>query len=89
MIGRLDVVMVPVDGGYTMDTASMAGVVKRLRSSVVLPMHWFSGASLDSFLADMDGAFQVVRAGTSSIEVALNDLPSLPTILVLDPAWLN
>ena len=89
MIGRLDVVMVPVDGGYTMDTASMAGVVKRLRSSVVLPMHWFSGASLDRFLVDMEGAFPVVRAGTSSLEVALTDLPSQPTILVLEPAWLN
>jgi L-ascorbate metabolism protein UlaG (beta-lactamase superfamily) len=89
MIGRLDVVMVPVDGGYTMDTASMADVVKRLRSSVVLPMHWFSGASLDGFLADMAGAFPVVRAGTGSLEVALGDLPSEPTILVLDPSWLN
>jgi L-ascorbate metabolism protein UlaG (beta-lactamase superfamily) len=81
--------MVPVDGGYTMDTGSMAQVVKRLRSSVVLPMHWFSGASLDRFLADMEGAFPVVRAGTSSLEVALTDLPSQPTILVLEPAWLN
>jgi L-ascorbate metabolism protein UlaG (beta-lactamase superfamily) len=89
MIGRLDVVMVPVDGGYTMSTANMADVVKRLRSSVVLPMHWFSGKSLDSFLAGMEGAFQVVRAGTSSLEVALSDLPSQPTILVLEPGWLN
>ncbi len=89
MIGRLDVVMVPVDGGYTMDTASMAEVIKRLRSSVVLPMHWFSGASLEMFLADMEGAFQVVRAGTSHLEVALTDLPSRPTILVLEPSWLN
>jgi hypothetical protein len=37
----------------------------------------------------MDGAFPVVRAGTSSLEVALTDLPSQPTILVLEPSWLN
>jgi hypothetical protein len=49
----------------------------------------FSGASLDRFLVDMEGAFPVVRAGTSSLEVALTDLPSQPTILVLEPAWLN
>jgi L-ascorbate metabolism protein UlaG (beta-lactamase superfamily) len=89
MIGRLDVVMVPVDGGYTMDTASMAGVVKRLRSSIVVPMHWFSGASLEAFLAEMDGAFPVVRAGTGSLEVALTDLPSEPTLLVLEPGPVN
>src|SRR5690606_33099862 len=52
-IGRLDVVMVPVDGGYTMRLQDMAGVVKRLRSSVVIPMHWFSRTSLDGFLAEM------------------------------------
>ena len=84
-IGRLDVVMVPVDGGYTMDTASMASVVRRLRSSVVIPMHWFSGASLEVFLADMAGAFDVVRPEQSSIELSLDSLPGRPTILVLQP----
>ena len=87
MIGRLDVVMVPVDGGYTMSTEAMAEVVQRLRSSVVMPMHWFSGASLETFLTDMAGAFEVVRPETDSIELALNDLPSRPTIMVLEPGW--
>ncbi len=85
MIGRLDVVMVPVDGGYTMSTSAMADVVKRLRSSIVVPMHWFSGASLEVFLTDMAGAFDVVRPETSSLEISLNDLPSRPTIMVLQP----
>ncbi|OYW49298.1 MAG: Zn-dependent hydrolase [Rhodobacterales bacterium 12-65-15] len=54
-IGRLDVLMVPVDGGYTLRLEDMAGVVRRLRSSVVIPMHWFSEASLQAFLAEMAG----------------------------------
>ena len=88
-IGRLDVVMVPVDGGYTMATSEMAGVVKRLRSSVVIPMHWFSGSSLQVFLTDMDGAFDVVDTGLSSIELSVRDLPRSPTILVLEPSTIN
>ncbi len=32
----------------------MMGVVQRLKSSVVIPMHWFSGASLQEFLAEME-----------------------------------
>lgn len=88
-IGRLDVVMVPVDGGYTMATSEMAEVVKRLRSSVVIPMHWFSGASLQVFLRDMDGAFAVVETGMSSIDLSLADLPRSPTILVLEPATID
>lgn len=88
-IGRLDVVMVPVDGDYTMRLSDMAGVVRRLRSSVVIPMHWFSGASLQAFLAEMAPEFTVVETGGAQIALSLHDLPSKPTIMVLDPAWLD
>ncbi|MEM6895898.1 MAG: MBL fold metallo-hydrolase, partial [Pseudomonadota bacterium] len=37
-LGRLDVVMVPVDGGFTIDTPSVTRMLQRLRSSLVLPM---------------------------------------------------
>lgn len=88
-IGRLDVVMVPVDGGVTMSVADMAQVVRRLRSSVVLPMHWFSGASLEVFLADMETEFDVVRLDQPDIELSRGNLPSRPTIMVLQPAFLE
>lgn len=88
-VGRLDVIMVPVDGGYTMATTEMAEVVKRFRSSVVLPMHWFSGASLAVFLDDMKGEFEVVEAGISELDLSLKDLPGRPTIMVLEPEFLN
>jgi L-ascorbate metabolism protein UlaG (beta-lactamase superfamily) len=88
-IGRLDVVMVPVDGGYTMGTQAMAEVVRRFRSSVVLPMHWFSGASLETLLDDMAGEFEVVRLDQPDLEMSLDRLPSRPTIIVLQPQWLD
>ena len=88
-IGRLDVVMVPVDGGYTVRLADMAGVVRRLRSSVVIPMHWFSEQSLQAFLSEMSAEFTVVETGGAQIALSLHDLPSGPTIMVLEPAWLD
>jgi L-ascorbate metabolism protein UlaG (beta-lactamase superfamily) len=88
-IGRLDVVMVPVDGGYTMRLTDMAGVVSRLRSSVVIPMHWFSQESLQAFLTEMSEDFSVVETGGAQIALSLDDLPSQPTIMVLEPAWLD
>lgn len=88
-IGRLDVVMVPVDGGMTMNVTDMAQVVRRLRSSVVLPMHWFSGASLEVFLADMAAEFDVVRLEQPDIVLSRDSLPSRPTIMVLQPAFLE
>jgi Beta-lactamase superfamily domain len=88
-IGRLDVVMVPVDGGYTMRLSDMAGVVRRLRSSVVIPMHWFSQDSLDRFLTEMSAEFTVVETGGAQIALSRDDLPSEPTIMVLEPAYLD
>ncbi|GGE02780.1 L-ascorbate metabolism protein UlaG, beta-lactamase superfamily [Gemmobacter megaterium] len=88
-IGRLDVVMVPVDGGYTMNVATMMKVISRLRSSVVLPMHWFSGRSLDIFLEGMKDEFDIVELDQNSIELGLHDLPRRPTIIVLAPELLR
>lgn len=87
-IGRLDVVMVPVDGGYTMSTEAMGEVVSRLRASVVIPMHWFSGASLQTFLAEMEGKFQIVETGGPDLMLSLQDLPGSPTIMVLEPEFI-
>ena len=88
-IGRLDVVMVPVDGGYTMAVDDMAGVVRDLRASVVIPMHWFSGASLEVFLSEMQAGFDVVRLDQPDIEFSRANLPAKPTIIVLEPAFLD
>lgn len=88
-IGRLDVVMAAVDGGMTVDIPTMIKIVERLRSSVVLPMHWFSGASLQRFLDGISGEFDVKRPGGSSYEVSLRTLPSRPTIVVLEPSYLD
>ena len=88
-LGRLDVVMAPVDGGYTMSLPEMISVVKRLRSSVVIPMHWFSGFSLDQFVAGMADEFAIDITGGSSIEVSLRTLPDRPTVVVLRSDWLR
>ena len=88
-LGRLDIVMAPVDGGYTLDLATMTRVLKRLRSSVVIPMHWFSFTALDDFLAGMSDQFAVVEVGGPALEMSLDRLPSQPTIMVLRPAYLT
>ncbi|MCV6586293.1 MAG: MBL fold metallo-hydrolase [Marinibacterium sp.] len=88
-LGRLDVLMVPVDGGYTMALADMMQVVERLRSSIVIPMHWFSQAGLERFVLGMRDRFDVAVIDGPSIEVSLRDLPDRPTIVVLRPDYLR
>ena len=81
-IGRLDVLMVPVDGGLTMGADSMSRVVKRLRSALILPMHRW-GPPIDQFLAMFGPDFDVAFAPGSSVSVSLRSLPRKPLIYIL------
>lgn len=85
LLGRMDVVMVPVDGGMTLDTPSMLRVMKRLKARVVLPMHWFGDGTLEYFLAGMRDEFAIEYPEGNSVTVSLADLPKRPTVFVLRP----
>ena len=87
-IGRLDVVMAPVDGGMTLPLNEMMTVLRRLKSSVVIPMHWFSGFALEAFLEGMSDSFAIERHEGSELVVSLRSLPDRPTIVVLRPRFL-
>lgn len=82
-IGRLDVVMVPVDGSYTLPTSNMVEVIKTLRARVVLPMHAFGDFSLQQFVASLSKDFATSADRPESITLSLNTLPSKPTVIVL------
>jgi len=81
-IGRLDVVMVPVDGGLTMGADSMSRVIKRLRSSLILPMHR-RGPPVNAFISMFGTGFDVNYAPDNSITVSLRTLPKKPLIYVM------
>lgn len=86
-IGRLDVVMVPVDGSWTLPFDKMAGVIKTLRSRVILPMHAFGDYSLSQFVANLSDSFAVRRDQQQSITLSVDSLPAKPTIIVLEPQF--
>ncbi|WP_429177121.1 MBL fold metallo-hydrolase [Ensifer sp. LBL] len=81
-IGRLDVLMVPVDGGLTMGAESMSRVVSRLRSSLILPMHR-RGPPIEAFLDMFGDDYDKRYADSASIKVSLRSLPSKPLIYIL------
>lgn len=89
-IGRLDVVMAAVDGGITLDTASMIRVMQRFKARVVLPMHWFGRGTLSRFVEGMRaGGFDVVETGGREIVLSLDRLPRNATVMVLEPGRLD
>lgn len=84
-IGRLDVVFVPIDGTYTMDQAAMMRIVERMRTSIAIPMHWFSQYTLARFVEQTsDDGLDVRVMGTDTIRLSLNSLPDRPTLMVLE-----
>ncbi len=86
-IGRLDVVMVPVDGSWTLPIDKMAGVIKQLRSRVILPMHAFGDYSLSQFVANLSSDFAIRREQQRSITLSTSNLPAKPTVMVLEPQF--
>src|SRR5438132_1233539 len=49
-LGTIDVVLVPVDGTYTLNQEEMIEVLRQIGPKIVVPMHIFSQASLEKFL---------------------------------------
>ena len=82
-IGRLDAVMVPVDGGMTLDLDGMVEVLDALKAPVIIPMHYFSVFTLNRFLDRMRDKFDVDMHETPSIVLSKSTLPSRPKVVVL------
>ncbi|KZD25287.1 MBL fold metallo-hydrolase [Tardiphaga robiniae] len=82
-IGRLDIVMVPIDGSYTMSLDGVSEITKRLRASVVLPMHRFM-TPLSDFMAMIGKQFEIDQRSAQTLTISLNALPKAPTVIILN-----
>ena len=83
-LGRVDVVMAPVDGGVTLDHAGMVEVLQALKAQLVIPMHYFSTFSLRNFLGVLsEKSFEVEMSDLPSVVVSKTTLPAKPKVLVL------
>jgi L-ascorbate metabolism protein UlaG (beta-lactamase superfamily) len=82
-IGRVDVVMVPVDGNLTLDLEGMIEVLHTLKAPLMIPMHYFSAYTLDRFLARVRQEWDVEIAPVPSMLVSKTSLPAKPKVLVL------
>ncbi len=74
-LGSIDVLLVPVDGTYTMAQEYMAQVIQQIRPSVIIPMHYFNESVLSRFLAVMKDSYEVVVADTPSVTFTRLNLP--------------
>jgi len=82
-IGRVDIVMVPVDGSFTMDVDGMVEVLQSLKAPLMIPMHYFSTFTLDRFLSRVRQDYAVEFSETPSFIISKTTLPTSPKMLVL------
>jgi len=75
--------MVPIDGTYTMSLDGISEITKRLRASVVLPMHRFA-TPLDDFMRRIGRDFEIDRRLERSLRISRDSLPGTPTVIILD-----
>lgn len=82
-IGRLDILMVPIDGSYTMSLDGVSEITRRLRASVVLPMHRFM-TPLSEFMTKVGKQFDIDQRSAQTLTISLNTLPKAPTVIILN-----
>ncbi len=82
-MGRIDVVLVPVDGGYTLNQLEMVAVLRQLKAPLVIPMHYFGEHTLERFLSLLRDSHTVTLGDSATITVGRTSLPARPTVVVL------
>jgi L-ascorbate metabolism protein UlaG (beta-lactamase superfamily) len=82
-MGRIDVLLVPVDGTFTMDMDGMVEVVRSIRAPLMVPMHFFNTFTLRRFLDRVSRHYDIDYAEVPSFVVSKETLPTKPKFLVL------
>ena len=86
---RIDVVLVPVGGHFTIDAETALEIIEAIEPKLVIPMHYKTGKV--AFPIEPVETFtglvrRVEHAGASEITVARETLPGEWKVIVLDPA---
>lgn len=88
-IGKVDILMVPVGGYYTIDARAATTVCEQLKPKVIIPMHFKTDrVSLPIVEAEdfLKGKKNVTRLEGSEVEYKASNLPAVTQIIVLKPA---
>lgn len=80
-IGQLDVVMVAVDGTFTLDYSGVKNVLQELRARIVIPMHFFG--SLDGFDSVLRETHDIEYREERTIILSPATMPKKPKMIVL------
>jgi L-ascorbate metabolism protein UlaG (beta-lactamase superfamily) len=82
-LGRIDVLIVPVDGYVTMSHAEVLNIIKVIKPRLVLPCHWDLFGGPFAFHAKVQGTYPTKTTNTNVIEVSQDSLPRETEVLFM------
>jgi L-ascorbate metabolism protein UlaG (beta-lactamase superfamily) len=82
-LGHIDVVMIGVDGSFTISQTDARTVIEQIHPRIVLPMHYFTTGNLARFLDMMRDTHAIEVRHEPSIEISRATLPDRPTVIAL------
>ena len=89
-LGRVDILLVPAGGFYTIDANGATQLCELLKPKVIIPMHYKTDKLNDTNLGTVDkflkGKKNVSKLDTSEVEFTQGNLPTRTQIIVLEPA---
>jgi len=74
-LGMIDVLLVPVDGSYTMAQELMIEVIEQIMPALIIPMHYFGPRTLSRFLGLLGDRYEVEVADVPTVILARDTLP--------------
>ncbi len=87
-IGKVDVMMVPVGGFFTIDAPTALRIVEQVQPAIAIPMH-FRNEKCDFPITEVsdftEGIENVVHVHSSGLEITAKELPQTTQVMVFEP----
>ncbi|MBE0446949.1 MAG: MBL fold metallo-hydrolase [Actinobacteria bacterium] len=86
MLKDIDILLIPVGGTYTIDSEQAAEIVQRIKSKIVVPMHYktkdcvIKVDTVEPFLRKMP----VIKQKESSVRLSASEIPDETEVWVMD-----
>jgi L-ascorbate metabolism protein UlaG (beta-lactamase superfamily) len=82
-LGRPDVLMIPIDGHWTLTYEQIAVTITQLRPAIVLPMHYDFPEHARLFIQFMQGMVPVRTTSATILPIVRTTLPGASEVIVL------
>lgn len=94
-IGKIDILMIPVGGNYTIDAGQAVQVMDRIDPNITIPMHYKTThlkldiSSVHEFMRLVQREYDISRMGSSYLEIDAAGLKKRRRVVLLENSFLG